>query len=128
MPRQNCGIELDSLPLLASCPADSETMLFMGATGGQGAGGYARRTWQKVRNCILSQLKIIFANGDEFEGNTYNNASLAGMDLVVYYNGLGFLVPLKLQIEILETGGFIAVDFTVFTNQDDFVIFPNGPI
>ena len=49
-----CKKEIAQLKLLTDCPADSETMLFMGASGGEGNGGYARREWQKIKSCIAA--------------------------------------------------------------------------
>ncbi len=119
-----CGIELDSLPIVATCPDDSETMLFMGTVGGLGDGRYARRRWLQVKNCLQSASKIRIVNGVSFEGNTYNNTALAGLDLIVYYNGVGFL--LTSQYVVLETGGFVALFADTFTDADNFVLFPNG--
>lgn len=56
-----CTIELNDttrIPLLTGCPADGESILFIGANGGAGAGGYAVRSWSTVKSCILSGISF----------------------------------------------------------------------
>jgi len=124
----NCGQEVDKLPVVAGCPAPTEKIMFSGTIGGKGIGQYANRTWAALSACLTGgSQKIIYANGSEFSGNQYDNTSLAGFDLVVYYNGIGFLIP-PTQLVILSTGGFIVPTYPSFTSDDNFVIFPNSLI
>lgn len=54
----NPGVDYSSLPILEGCPGDNETFLVGNATGGSGAGKYARRTWADIKACILSPVKL----------------------------------------------------------------------
>lgn len=51
-----CAQELDQLPQLQGCPADTELFLVMGAMGGVGAGQYALRSWAYLKNCIVGTV------------------------------------------------------------------------
>lgn len=50
------GQELSGLPVLLGCPSDTELLLVVGAIGGQGAGGYALRSWANIKKCITSSV------------------------------------------------------------------------
>lgn len=59
-----CGIELKSLPLLSGCPANNEWVLFGNATGGLGAGLYARRLWGDLKACLAGTFNpLVFIVG-----------------------------------------------------------------
>lgn len=59
-----CEVELSSLPLLSGCPANNEWVLFGNATGGQGAGGYARRLWSDIKACLAGTFNpLVFIVG-----------------------------------------------------------------
>lgn len=49
----DCAIEIAGLPILQGCPAGSELVMVVGATGGKGAGLYALRKWSDIRTCVL---------------------------------------------------------------------------
>ena len=56
-----CTIELNDttrIPLLTGCPADGESILFIGAQGGLGQGGYAVRSWKTIKSCILGGISF----------------------------------------------------------------------
>ena len=59
-----CGIEGSNLPLLSGCPANNEWVLFGNATGGIGAGGYARRLWSDLKACLAGTFNpLVFIVG-----------------------------------------------------------------
>ena len=127
MAKKCCGQEVNELPTVATCPSPTEKVMFSGTNGGKGDGKYANRTWATILGCLTGgSQKILYANGSEFSGDTYDNTALAGLDLVVYYNGIGFMIP-PMQLVILETGGFVLPTFPDgFTSEDNFVLIPNG--
>ncbi len=55
-----CGTELIDVVTLDTCPSNGEFLLFMNATGGDGVGKYAKRTWQKVKSCLLNSIVFTF--------------------------------------------------------------------
>jgi hypothetical protein len=135
-----CDQEINGLPILTGCPADTEYFLVMGATGGAGAGLYALRSWLTLKNCILAQLfgdGIETINGSQLDGsNQYMNSDLIDQ-LLVFYNGVNrFLIhddsdetyPAS-EWKYLKSGtdviGIQILIPAVFTSADIFTIFPN---
>lgn len=60
MAASDCQQEVNSLPLLTGCPADTETILVMNSTAAGNVGGYGRRFIKDVRICFLNSLKFVF--------------------------------------------------------------------
>lgn len=78
--------ELSSLPLLNGCPADDEWFLVGNAVGGEGIGGYARRTWADIKACIFSRIDPYIGVVDRGQAtdpvsgtDTFTTAELAGL-------------------------------------------------
>ena len=135
-----CDQEIDGLPILTGCPADTEYFLVMGATGGKGAGLYALRSWLTLKNCLLTQLfgdGIETINGSQLNGsNQYLNSDLINQ-LVIFYNGLNrFLLhdnndetyPASEWAYVKSGTDVVGVEILIpatFTSADIFTIFPN---
>ncbi len=126
MAKISCGKELNSLPKLTGCPAEGEYFLVINATGGFGAGGYALRDWASLVICLL-EGGMFLVYGDELVNGVYANSDYNNIELVVYYNGIGYLIPVD-QYEQYAGGGFAITFRTEFTHEDVFMITPNGKI
>lgn len=50
---KECRIEIAGLPVLTSCPAEDEYLMFMNTAGGFGQYGYSLRSWRTVKNCLV---------------------------------------------------------------------------
>lgn len=55
-----CGTEISSVVKLIGCPGASEYFFMVGATGGDGPGGYALRSAAEVKSCFLGGLSFGF--------------------------------------------------------------------
>lgn len=55
-----CQTEINGLPILTGCPADTEVLLVMNATAAGNTGGYGLRYIKDVRQCWLQKLVFGF--------------------------------------------------------------------
>ena len=135
-----CDQEIAELPILTGCPADTEYFLVMGAIGGLGIGGYAKRSWLSIKNCLLDQIfgpGILTIDGTQLDvSNQYLNSDLINQ-LVVFYNGINrFLLhdnnnetyPTS-EWKYLKSGSdVVGIQILIpatFGSVDVFTIFPN---
>ena len=60
----NCQTEVNGLPILTGCPADTETFLVMNSSDPMAIGGYAVRLWKDIKACVLkgigSGMRFVF--------------------------------------------------------------------
>ncbi len=133
-----CPKNVNGLPVLTGCPGDDEYFMVSNAIGGWGNGKYGLRSWAQLKACVCLAIQgegIFTVNGtqmtnglpmpDTAPGNIYLNEAYAGMELVIYYNGVNrFLLPTEYMI--VEEGGFQVLLADVFTDEDNFVVFPNN--
>lgn len=99
--QNECGIELNQLPLLSGCPANNEWVLFGNATGGLGEGGYARRLWGDVKACIAGTFApFVFVVDSGNPNNPVSGTSVWQSNLLI---GLGANYNNQIQI-ILDSG------------------------
>lgn len=135
-----CDQEISGVPILTGCPADTEYFLVMGASGGLGAGGYGRRSWLDIKNCLLDQIfgpGILTINGTQLDGsNQYLNSDLIDQ-LLVFYNGINrFLLhdngnetyPTSEWKYVKSGSSVVGIQILIpatFGASDIFTIFPN---
>lgn len=100
-----CSTELAGLPLLTTCPADDERMLFINAVGGAGKYKYAIRTWAKVKECIGSGAYAALPATIAAQGTTYQNDDLIGASEVQF-------IIVNKQLYTYEDGDFAFNDNT----------------
>lgn len=55
-----CQTEMNGLPILLGCPADTELVLVMNSTATGNSGGYGLRYIKALRQCFLAGLDFIF--------------------------------------------------------------------
>jgi len=56
----SCSTEINGLPILTGCPADTELLLVMNSTATGNNGGYGLRYASAIRQCFLQGLKFVF--------------------------------------------------------------------
>lgn len=145
-----CSIDFSALPILTGCPGDGELFLVGNAIGGLDANGgqtvgYARRGWLSIKECVWSSIEgsgLLMFTGDQLNGsNQYFPVSgnpWLGFNLIVYYQGQGFLVynssapswPSSGWKPVTSGGGIAGIEILIpgsFTIADIFLVIPNGP-
>lgn len=131
----DCDQEINGLPVLAGCPADTEYFLVIGASGGAGTGLYGLRSWLSLVNCLNTKqfgAGILTINGSQLTANKYLNSSLINK-LVIFYNGFNRFMLHDSNDETYPAsewkyvaGGIeILIPGATFTSADIFTIFPN---
>lgn len=103
----NCGVDYASLPLLAGCPANDETILVGNAENGKGTGKYARRTYGDVKDCISSGITISFDKLNFTVGDTGAPIEEGDTDLIITVTN-----PIEDSEIVVLDNNFIVPDMT----------------
>ncbi len=129
-----CDQEINGLPVLTGCPADTEYFLVIGASGGAGTGLYGLRSWLSLVNCLNTKqfgVGILTINGSQLVANQYLNSSMINK-LLIFYNGINRFLLHDNSNETYPTsewkyvsGGIEILIPATFTSADIFTIFPN---
>lgn len=96
----SCKIEINGLPVLEACPADSELMLFFNVSGE--SNGMALRTWATVKECIINSISVQKEPRTFVVGQT-PDAPVAGTNVWVLDDFAGSWVVLFLGGIIVNT-------------------------
>lgn len=120
-----CG---NDVPLVASCPADTEQVLFFNVAGQPT--GMALRSWARVKCCAIQQIfgtgVITFTGADLDSEGRYYNSSLINNLLVFAENIPNFINRDSQWDYILDDGNVIGVEIKIgYLDDDIFIIFPN---
>lgn len=147
-----CVIKVESdLPFLPGCPGDGEFVIVGNAVGGRDVNGkntigYGLRTWLNLKQCIWSQILgsgTVMFTGAQLNGlNEFFPSSgnpWVGFNLIVYYQGFGYLTynplaptyPSSTWQPVVSGGGITGIQILIpasFSASDIFLVIPNGPI
>ena len=125
---ENCG-QIDLLPLLTSCPADTEQLLFFN-TNGNGT-GMALRSWATIKNCILCGIfgpGVLEITGADLDGSgIYLNSELVSNLKVFACNIPNFLEEGTQWDYVLNgSGAVLGIQILIgYDAADRFLIFPD---
>lgn len=124
---EDCG-KIDLLPLVTTCPADTEQLLFFNTNGN--ATGMVLRSWATVKNCILCGifgpgiLEILGSQLDE-EGRYFNSDLIN--DLKVFACNIPNFLEEEAQWDYIMSGSnVIGIQILIgFDPTDRFIIIPD---
>lgn len=118
----------NQVPLVATCPDDSEQVLFFNVSGQQS--GMALRSWSKLRCCLINEIfgvgtLIIYGSDLDNQGRYYNSAFIN--NLLLFASSLpNFLVNETQWNYILDEGNTIGIQILIgYEDTDLFIVFPN---
>lgn len=125
---ENCG-QIDLLPVLTTCPADTEQVLFFNKNGDNS--GMVLRSWATLKNCILCGIfgpGILEILGSQLDGSgIYLNSDLINNLKVFACNIPNFLEEgTQWNYVVNGDGDVVGIQILIgYDPTDRFIIIPD---